>query len=99
MPKKMVEEQAEEKLRIIDVIKENAAMILSLGGFLWLLFSYIVSPIQSLQYQVGDILNNHMKTLQDNMVTQTTVAEEQAKQIRALSEAVVRLTVEIEQTK
>jgi len=74
-----MENKAAEKLRIIDTIKENAAMCIAIGGFVWLLYSMVIMPIQALEYQVGDIIGNHLKTIQDEQVTAT--AERKAQSI------------------
>ena len=93
----MVKENiAKEKLRIIDTLKENAALVISVGGFVWLIFQFVIIPLNQLQYQVGDILNNHIKTIQDNLIIATAEREAESKQIAALSEQIVRLQTLIE---
>lgn len=92
----MKENKAEEKLRVIDIIKENAALVFSVGGFVWIIFQFVIVPINQLQYQMGDILNNHIKTIQDNLIIATAEREAEAKQINALSEQIIRLQTIIE---
>jgi hypothetical protein len=87
----MKENIAKEKLRVIDTIKENAALVISVGGFVWLIFQFIIIPLNALQYQVGDILNNHLKTIQDSETRATAEREAQGKQLTALSEQIIRL--------
>lgn len=88
----MVKENiAKEKLRVIDTIKENAGLVLSVGGFVAIIFQFIIVPLNQLQYQVGDILNNHIKTIQDSEIEATSEREAQGKQLTALSEQIIRL--------
>lgn len=92
----MKENKAAEKLRIIDTIKENAALVLSVGGFVWMIFQFVIVPLNNLQYQVGDILNNHLKTIQDETTEAKTERQLQREQLQAVSEQIVRLTTLIE---
>ena len=92
----MRENKAAEKLRIIDVIKENAALVLSVGGFVWVIFQFLIIPINALTYQVGDILNNHLKTIQDEQIVATQERKEESERIKDLSEQIVRLTTILE---
>jgi hypothetical protein len=85
-----------EKLRVIDIIKENAGMVISIGGFVWLIFQFLIIPVMKLEYDVGDILNNHLKTIQDQMTIATTERDAQGKQLTALSEQMVRLSTLLE---
>jgi hypothetical protein len=62
-----MENQAEEKLRIMDVIKNNATTVVSIGAFVWILFSYVILPIQKMQFQVSNILDNHLATIQTEL--------------------------------
>lgn len=88
--------QAAEKLRVIDTIKENAGLVLSIGGFVWLVFQFLILPIQQLKYQVGNILENHLATIQTELTTATAERSEQGRQLTALSEQIVRLQVLLE---
>lgn len=90
---------AKEKLRIIDTLKENATLVISVGGFVWLIFQFVIIPLNNLQYQVGDIINNHIKTIQDSEVEAKTEREIQGRQLTALSEQIVRLQTIIENKK
>lgn len=93
----MVKENlAKEKLRVMDIIKENAGLVISVGGFVWLIFQFVIIPIKSMEFNMNDILNNHLKTIQTEMTTATAEREEQSKQIQMLSEQIVRLTTLIE---
>jgi hypothetical protein len=92
----MKESQAREKLRIMDTIKENAGAVISIGGFVWLVFQFLVIPVYKLQFQMQNILDNHLATIQTELTTATAEREEQGKQLTALSEQIVRLQVLIE---
>jgi hypothetical protein len=92
----MKENVAKEKLRVIDIIRENAALIVSVGGFVWLIFQFLIIPVREMQFQMSDVLNNHIKTIQDQMVIATAEREMQSKQLALLSEQIVRLTTLIE---
>jgi hypothetical protein len=92
----MKENVAKEKLRVIDIIKENAALIVSVGGFIWLIFQFLIIPVKQMQFQMDDVLNNHLKTIQDQMVVATEERKAQGEQLNALSEQITRLTVLIE---
>jgi hypothetical protein len=92
----MKENTAKEKLRVIDIIRENAALIVSVGGFVWLIFQFLIIPVKEMQFQMNDVLNNHLKTIQDNLIIATAEREAQGKQLNALSEQIARLTVLIE---
>lgn len=87
----MKENKAEEKLRVIDIIKENATMVLTIGGFMWIIYSFIILPITQLQYQVGNIINNHLKTIQDEQVSASQERKVQGIIINTLNENIVRL--------
>jgi hypothetical protein len=87
----MKENKAEEKLRIIDVIKENSAAVIAIGGFIWIVYSAIVLPIKALEYQVGDIIGNHLKTIQDEQVTATAERKAQTEMLMDISSKLIRL--------
>ena len=87
----MKEPLAQEKLRIIDTIKENAGLVLSVGGFIYLLFQFLVIPMVRLQDAVTNILDNHLATIQVELTEAKTERDLQGKQLTALSEQIVRL--------
>lgn len=88
-------EVAKEKLRVIDIIKENSAMVVAIGGFVWLIYSAIIIPLKELEYSVSDILNNHLKSIQDEQISATTERKEQRELIMNLNESVIRLEEQI----
>jgi len=92
----MKQENAKEKLRVIDIIKENANLVISIGGFVYLLFQFIILPVAKLQYQVTNILDNHLATIQIELTEAKAEREAQGKQLTILSEQIVRLQVIIE---
>jgi hypothetical protein len=92
----MKEVIAEEKLRIIDVIKENAGMVISIGGFIFLIFQFLILPMYKLQLQVQNILDNHLATIQLELTEAKTERDLQGKQLTALSEQIVRLSTLME---
>jgi hypothetical protein len=94
-----MENKAEEKLRILDVIRENAGLVISIGGFVYLMFQFIIMPIYELQFKVSNILENHIKTIQDNLIVATSERDAQGKQLTALSEQIIRLTTIVENKK
>lgn len=88
----MVKENiAKEKLRIMDTIKENAGVVLSVGGFTWLIFQFLIIPMVRLQDAVTNILDNHLATIQIELTEAKTQRDLQGKQLTALSEQIVRL--------
>jgi hypothetical protein len=95
----MKEQVAKEKLRIIDVIKENAGMVITIGGIIWAIYSLVILPIKQLEYQVGDIINNHLKTIQDEYIVASQERKEQGEMIRELNNQIVRLQTLIENNK
>lgn len=92
----MKENRAEEKLRVIDTIKENASLVIAIGGFTWLIFQFLIIPIYRLQYQVGNILDNHLATIQTELIEAKTERDAQGKQLTALSEQIIRLATQLE---
>jgi hypothetical protein len=93
----MRENLAKEKLRIVDIIKENATTALVIGGFVWTLYATVILPIKNLEYQVGDIINNHIKTIQDESVTATAERKAQSEKLDKLSGEIIKLTTILEQ--
>ena len=87
----MKQTQAAEKLRIIDTIRENAGVVISIGGFVWLIFQFLIIPVYKLQYDVGNILDNHLATIQTELTAAKTERDAQGKQLTALSEQIIRL--------
>lgn len=87
----MKENIAKEKLRMIDIIRENAGMVVSIGGFVYLMFQFIILPIYQLQFKVSNILDNHLATIQTELTEAKTERDIQGKQLTALSEQLVRL--------
>lgn len=87
----MKENIAKEKLRMIDIIRENAGMVVSIGGFVYLMFQFIILPIYQLQFKVNNILDNHLATIQTELTEAKTERDIQGKQLTALSEQLVRL--------
>ena len=92
----MNEIQAEEKLRVIDIIKENSVSFITIGGLVWVLFSYVILPIQKMQFQITNILDNHLSTIQIELTEAKVERENQGKLLTSLSEQIIRLTVELE---
>ena len=71
----MKEIQAEEKLRVVDIIKENAVSFITIGGLVWVLFSYVILPIQKMQFQISNILDNHLATIETEIIEAKTERE------------------------
>ena len=92
----MQEDLPAEKLRVIDIIKENAGLVVSIGGFMWLIFQFVIIPIYGLQFKVNNILDNHLATIQTELTEAKSEREAQGKQLTALSEQIIRLQVEVE---
>lgn len=92
----MKENVAKEKLRIIDTLKENTSLVITIVGAVWVVFQFVIIPIQQMKFQVDNILDNHLKTIQDQMTIATTERTEQGKQLQALSEQIVRLSTLLE---
>ena len=90
---------ASEKLRVIDILKENSTMVLAIGGFVWIIYSTIIMPIAQLQYQTGDIINNHIKTIQDEMISATTERKIQTDKLDKLNSDLIRIITIMEQSK
>jgi hypothetical protein len=93
----MKQSNASEKLRVIDIFKENASMVIAIGGFCWIIYSSIITPIKSLEFSVGDIIGNHLKTIQDEQVTATEERKSQTEKLDKLSGELIRLTTILEQ--
>ena len=93
----MRENKAAEKLSVLVILKENAAMIIAIGGFIWVIYSSVILPIKNLEYQVGDILNNHLKTIQNEQVKATAERAAEADQINKANEKLVKLETILEQ--
>lgn len=94
-----MENKAEEKLTIIETLKENIGVVISIGGFVYLIFQFLIMPVAKLQYQVGNILDNHLATIQTELIEAKTERDMQGKQLNALSEQIVRLSTQIENKK
>jgi hypothetical protein len=94
----MKETTASEKLRVIDIIRENAGLVITVGGFVWLIFQFLIIPIYKLQFDVGNILDNHLATIQTELTEAKAERDIQGKQLTALSEQIVRLQTLIEKT-
>ena len=93
----MKENIAEEKLRIIDILKENTSLVITIVGITWILFQFVIIPIQEMKFQVDNILDNHIKTIQDEMIIATAERKAQTQQMQQLSEQIVRLTTLLDQ--
>jgi hypothetical protein len=91
------EQIAKEKLRIVDVVKENAGMVITIVGLVWVLIQLIVLPIKALEYSTSDIINNHLKTIQDEQVIATEERKNQSEKLTELSNQIVRLQTLIEE--
>ena len=91
--------QAEEKLRILDTIRENAGMVITIGGFIWLIFSFIIIPLYKVQYDIANILDNHLATIQSELTTATAERKTQTEQLNSLSAQVIKLTTILETNK
>ena len=87
----MQENRAEEKLRIVDTIKENVGMIISIGGFMWLIFQFVIIPMNRMQYQIENILDNHLATIQAELTEAKVERDFQGKQLTTLSEQIIKL--------
>jgi hypothetical protein len=93
----MRENLSSEKLRVLDYIKENAMTVVTIGGFLWLIYTTVIIPISQLQFQTNDVLNNHLKTIQDEQVRATTEREGQTKRLQEINDRLIRLETTLEQ--
>jgi hypothetical protein len=87
---------AKEKLRVMDIIKENASLVITIGGFCWIVIQFVILPIREMQFQMNDVLNNHLKTIQDEMIIATEERKQQSASLQNLSEQIVRLQTIIE---
>lgn len=94
-----MENKALEKFRIQNVLKENATSVLAIGGFIWLIYSMVILPIKELEYNVGDIIGNHLKTIQDEQIIATAERKAQSDKLDNLSGDIIKLTTILEQTK
>jgi F0F1-type ATP synthase membrane subunit b/b' len=92
----MEENVAKEKLRVIDIIKENAALVISVAGFVWLVFQFLIMPVAKLQYDVGNILNNHLETIQNELTEAKTERKAQGLLLNELTSQIIKLQVLIE---
>ena len=92
----MKESLAQEKFRMLDTIKENAGAVISIGGFVYLMFQFLILPIYQLQFQVDNILDNHLATIQTELTEAKAQREAQGKQLTALSEQIIRLATQLE---
>lgn len=95
----MQEHEAKEKLTIIATLKENIGVVISIGGFIYLIFQFLIMPVAKLQYQVGNILDNHLATIQTELTEAKTERDIQGKQLNALSEQIVKLQTIMESKK
>ena len=93
----MKERVAEEKLRVIDIIKENAGAVISIGGFVYLIFQFLIMPVYKLQFQVANILDNHLATIQTELTVATAERKAQTEQLNVLQAQVIKLTTILEQ--
>lgn len=91
-----MENNAKEKLRVIEIIKENATAIIVIVGLTWGFIQTVILPIKQIQFQMEDILNNHIKTIQDQMIIATQDRDEQGKKIDELVAQLIRLQTTIE---
>lgn len=92
----MKEPLAQEKLRIIDTIRENAGLVLGVGGFVWLIFQFLIIPMVRVQDAITNILDNHLATIQTELTEAKAERDLQGNQLRVLSEQIVRLQTLIE---
>mgnify|MGYP001446284362 CR=1 FL=1 len=92
-----MQKQAAEKLRVIDILKENATMVLAIGGFMYMIFSYVILPIKNLDYQVNDIIGNHLKTIEDEQIIATEERRQQGDALEANNIRLTRIEVLLEQ--
>ena len=98
MKKKIIKENlAEEKLRVIDIIRDNAALTLTVAGFVWVIYSMVILPIKTLEFQVGNILNNHIKTIQDEQVTASAERKAQSLILQQINESIIRLQEQLKE--
>ena len=93
----MVENKAEEKLRVITIIKENSAMFIAIGGFIWIIYSMVIMPIKALEFQVSDIIGNHLKTIQDEQVEATAERKAQMVILNDTSARLIKIETLLEQ--
>lgn len=92
----MKENLPAEKLRIFDAIKENAGLVLSIGGFVWLVFQFVIMPVAKLQYDVGNILDNHLATIQTELTEAKAERKAQGLLINELASQIIKLQTLIE---
>ena len=92
----MRENLAKEKLRVTDIIKENAGMIITIGGFIFLMFQFVLLPIQETRFKIDNILDNHLSTIQTEMTEAKIERQAQTAQLNTLSEQIVRLSTQLE---
>ena len=92
----MRENLAKEKLRVTDIIKENAGMVITIGGFIFLMFQFVLLPIQETKFKIDNILDNHLSTIQQEMTEAKSERHAQTTQLNALSEQLIRLSTQLE---
>jgi len=85
-----------EKLRILDVIKENAMTFIFIAGLMWSVISFVVLPIKQLEYSVGTILNNHLKTIQDHQIIATQERKQSTEVILQIQKELIKIQVHLE---
>ena len=89
--------QAAEKLRVLDILKEYGAGILAIGSFMFMIFSYVILPIKNLDYQVTDIIGNHLKTIEDEQITATEERRQQTDKLELNNVRLTKIEVLLEQ--
>jgi hypothetical protein len=95
MIKTMRKTDAAEKLRVIDILKENATMVIAIGGFVWMIYSFVLLPLKNMEFQMSDVLNNHLKTIQDEQIAASTERKEQRELLNIMNENLVRLQEQV----
>ena len=96
MTKQIKENIAEEKLRVLDIIKDNAMTFIFITSIVWSMVSFVIIPIKQLEYSVDAILNNHLKTIQDEQVRATVERKEQKELMIDIQKELVKLQTILE---
>lgn len=92
----MKENISSEKLRILDAIKENAMSFIFIAGLMWSFISFVVLPIKQLEYSVGTILNNHLKTMESQQLILTEESKQQREIMTQIQKELIKVQVQLE---
>lgn len=88
----MTENEAKETLKIMDIFKNSIVQIISIIVIIWSVFSLMILPIKQLEYSVGTILNNHLKTIQDEQITSNAEIKLQGEQLDQIQNQITELS-------